>query len=231
MPSDTPFVPWPHSFASRVWEYQDEPDPPFGELNGPRNWVGGQRPVSAGEGGICGTAEQWAYGCSPSDPSPPLRPGTQIPICCGVPAQRFAGGSGTGGLQPTPLSCCGDSAFPADFWARFESPDAGGLVTGQMIPMHNGPGPCPPDINITHQAHSDPFMWFGEEVRLYYGCWTLPIPGVPACFVYATADCTTRCANTGNFVGTCSPLSILAVTGSIIGGPWPIDLWNFLLIA
>lgn len=114
-------MPWPHSFGSRVWEYQEEPDPPFGELNGPRVWRGGQAPASAGElPGICGTPEQWANGVTDAGPIPPVYPGTAIPRCCSNKVVHFFGGTATGG-NAVKINCPALASWPDGLRVRIDS--------------------------------------------------------------------------------------------------------------
>lgn len=133
VPNDREFVPWPHAFGSRVWEYQEEPDPPFGELNGPRVWRGGQAPPSAGEGGICGTDKQWYDGCGLDDPVPPFHPGSTIPACCGVPRRRAQGGTGTGGGM-VQVVCNDLDTWPDELTVRLEGGmEVFGILAGMEL--------------------------------------------------------------------------------------------------
>jgi len=139
---DTPFVPHTSAFTSRVWDYQDEPDPPYGEMNKPRPWRGGQKPASAGVGFPCGTPEQWRDGCKDSDPVPPSWPGTDIPRCCGLPALQFVLGSRNGPKGETITVDCADMVpWPDTLKAQcLGGLSACGIPDGYEIDLTRPPG-------------------------------------------------------------------------------------------
>lgn len=104
VPESRPTLPYPSAFGTRVWELE-ELDPDIGELNEPRPWRGGLPPANVSTGGLCGSAEQWAHGCSSSDALPALYPGTLLPTCCAPPIQIALGGTATGAVRMDNFCC------------------------------------------------------------------------------------------------------------------------------
>lgn len=108
VPDDTPFVPYPNVFTSRVWDEDHAGWDGVGEVSGAaRTWEpGGPPPLVAVPGQLpCGTAAQWGNG----QPNPPA-----------VPVQLDFNGN---------LACCNAQGLPREPLAWWKA-DA-------ITPLHN----------------------------------------------------------------------------------------------
>lgn len=171
VPDDRPFLPYPHAFASRVWDYQKNDDPPYGEMNLPRPWRGGQTPATAGDGGVCGTPDEWLNGCKPDAEIPPPWAGSDVCGKCAPPSLLFMGGTGTGGLLQADRGCCSTLPPPPDLYAQYVGPATyPDMPPGTVIHLTGDwlPGPAPPRDDATWS--SAPFAWGGMDLMLFLSC-------------------------------------------------------------
>lgn len=112
----TESMPWDSVFCSTIWDERDgEAELPLGEVFHPRPWRGGFAPFPTGNGGICGTQDEWLNGSLSTDPLPPLYPNTNVPTCCNPPLQKPVGGVAVGGVvtvTPPPNPCIPGALIP-----------------------------------------------------------------------------------------------------------------------
>jgi len=105
VPNDTPIIPFPIAFYSRVWEREDNLSPPIGEQNSPVPWKGGKSPGVTSTGGLCGSEAQWGIGSLTSDPVPSRHAGSLSLACCDSPPIVAFGGTATGGVSQENFCC------------------------------------------------------------------------------------------------------------------------------
>jgi hypothetical protein len=96
VPDDTPVMPFPHMFGSRIYERLDEVQEDLGERFKPAIWRGCHVPCGTWNGGLCGSEAQWQRGTSILAPLVSVIPGTNIPECCDTPTGIFCGGEAYG---------------------------------------------------------------------------------------------------------------------------------------
>jgi len=89
-------IPWAHMFGSRIYDRDEEPQEPIGEVYDPHPWRACSVPCEAGSGGLCGSQLQWEEGSAIADPLPANWPGTNVPRCCGVNVLACCGGLAIG---------------------------------------------------------------------------------------------------------------------------------------
>jgi hypothetical protein len=103
VPDDRATLPFSTVFSSRIYDRDDEPQLPIGELYKPVPWRGGQAPGPVASSGNCGNANAWLKGVSINDRLPDVWPGTDVPKCCAAPPPQFFGEGGGGGIMSEPF--------------------------------------------------------------------------------------------------------------------------------
>lgn len=125
VPDNTAGLPYETVFGSAIYDRSDAPEPVVGEQYVPHPWQGGLPPVTAGRGGLCGTASQWRNGALTTDPVPAFWPGSAIPVCCSDPIGALTGGIDLPGsflvevLPPPPPPCGECVTFPTTYLCTF----------------------------------------------------------------------------------------------------------------
>lgn len=129
---DAKCLPFETVFASRIYEREDEPQLPIGELYAPVPWRGGQAPGPVPLCGDCGSAAAWLEGVSISDPDPEVWPGTDVLKCCCPPPPQPIGGCAVGGywIGPSPPPAIGGLAVGGSFNVVSVEATNGGLALG-----------------------------------------------------------------------------------------------------
>jgi hypothetical protein len=98
-----PVLPFHHRFMPLVWSDHSTADNVIGEVPGAKRlyFLGGPLP-GAGNGGSCGTADQWLNGVGP--PPWPAREVNEfdLPSCCNAPALQQPVGTGQVTIVPVP---------------------------------------------------------------------------------------------------------------------------------
>lgn len=116
VPDDRPHIKFPHSFMSRIYERDEEPQPELGERYSPVPWRGGNVPATVATRGVCGSIDRWQDGTPISEPLPDAWPGTNVAKCCGQPNPRAVGGIAFGHFDVTPVNReKGGFAFGGEF--------------------------------------------------------------------------------------------------------------------
>jgi len=113
VPVTNPTLPYETAFYSRIYEREELPPEELGEQYHNHPWRGGLPPKPVSVGGICGTPDQWKFGCLDTDPIPPDYPNTQIPVCCNPPQPGpLLGGPAIGGQLSASASAAVTGCLP-----------------------------------------------------------------------------------------------------------------------
>lgn len=96
VPDDRKFMPFGHSFGSRIYDRDELDEPTIGEQFSPVPWRGGQAPCPEPLKGLCGTEEEWERGLDADRDPVEAWPHTLIPKCCPLPLIGCCGGIAIG---------------------------------------------------------------------------------------------------------------------------------------
>jgi len=167
VPDTAEVIPWAHSFASRIYERDDEPQEAIGELYAPTPWRACSPPCPTTSGGLCGDEAAWQFGVSVAAVVPPPYPNTNVPTCC---AQPLVGSCGGMALGRAGFGAC-HMESTCDIYSPFgaAAPSATNVACQFVQDLAVGRGTAP--VNTVSWTH---YIDVAEGVSIVDGCTRTP---------------------------------------------------------